>query len=139
MENSKKIKVLCVCSENYTDTYKIKETLFKLNNYKDRMIVSTYGLEENVLNKFIYKQSIVFEYNFKEFPLYSSQYNINCIMPRYKFNKPYHPMWFSVREDDSLKWADFVFVFISKKDVPRYSKLLNKVKKLPKSRYSIST
>ena len=117
MDDKKEIKVLCITTKNFNNEYKIKDTLHKLSKYKDSLVISTPGKDENYLYNFIYKTSVMFNYRYREFPVYHNQYTADCILPRWKYNKPWNAKNFNIRDRDAVKWADRVFVFINKMDL----------------------
>jgi len=123
-----RFKVLATGSNRYQNKIKIKDTIFKIkesagNNMIIASRANTIGADNYINNICI---SLGLQYG--EFPTYDNPYHGGCIMPKFRFNKEGSAeRHYYIRNNDAVKWADLVLIFIGdeeeNKDIERLIKL----------------
>ncbi len=134
-----KIKILIVASENFNNTYKLKEILYKLSKRND-VIVTTFGRDEHYINKYVWKNAELMNLEWKEFPYYHKGYNVDCaITDRWKFSKSLPtPMYFNIRDRDAIENVDKVFIFTTKDEINNPKNKIHKIYKQVVRKFDIT-
>ena len=106
------MKIGIVGSRRYENKKKIKDFIFKLKEEygTDTIIVS--GGCKNGADKYAKKFALEFDMKYVEFPAVHESYNMHCILPRYKYGKPYAVWHFFERNKEIAKYSDKIVAFI---------------------------
>ena len=92
------MKILITGDQNYSNRIKIRTILSKA--YKSNTIATfnkQFGTDVIVQQQLAQLQTTIYY-----FKLYCQVYNMNCLQPKYKFNKSFHPILYTQRNTDAL-------------------------------------
>ncbi len=105
-----------IVSENYSNTRKIKEEIFKLKegfkNYLTIYMINDNSFLNIIVKKFIIELGI----DFKEILKYDENYSQYCVNPSYFYNKKFRKEYFHIRNKEFIKLCKGIYFFIDKKD-----------------------
>ena len=106
------MKVAIVGSRKYTNKKRIQEFIFKLRDkYGDKLEIVSGGQKEGA-DGYAKKFALEFDMKYVEFPASHESYNIHCILPKYKYGKPYAVWHFFERNKEIANYSDMVVGFI---------------------------
>ena len=106
------MKVGIVGSRKYTNKNKIKDFIYELKEvFGDEVEIVSGGCK---FGADIYAKKFALEFDMKyvEFPAVHESYNIHCILPKYKYGKPYAVWHFFERNKEIAKYSDKIIAFI---------------------------
>ena len=106
------MKVGIVGSRKYTNKNKIKDFIYELKEvFGDKVEIVSGGCKFGA-DKYAKKFALEFDMKYIEFPAVHESYNMHCILPRYKYGKPYAVWHFFERNKDIAKYSDKIVAFI---------------------------
>ena len=106
------MKVGIVGSRKYTNKNKIKDFIYELKEvFGDKVEIVSGGCKFGA-DKYAKKFALEFDMKYVEFPAVHESYNIHCILPRYKYGKPYAVWHFFERNKEIAKYSDKIVAFI---------------------------
>ena len=106
------MKVGIVGSRKYTNKNKIKDFIYELKEvFGDKVEIVSGGCKFGA-DKYAKKFALEFDMKYVEFPAVHESYNMHCILPRYKYGKPYAVWHFFERNKDIAKYSDKIVAFI---------------------------
>ena len=106
------MKVGIVGSRKYTNKNKIKDFIYELKEvFGDKVEIVSGGCKFGA-DKYAKKFALEFDMKYVEFPAVHESYNMHCILPRYKYGKPYAVWHFFERNKDIAKYSDKIIAFI---------------------------
>ena len=106
------MKVGIVGSRKYTNKNNIRDFIFRLKEeFGDGVEIVSGGCKFGA-DKYAKKYALEFDMKYVEFPPSHESYNIHCILPRYKYGKPYAVWHFFERNKDIAKYSDKIVAFI---------------------------
>ena len=101
-----------VGSRRWTDKIKIKDFVFELKNrYGDDVTVVSGGCR-NGADRYAKKYALEFDMKYEEFPPTHEQHNMHCVLPPFKYGKPYAVWHFFERNKQIAEHSDIVVGFI---------------------------
>ncbi|MAH43189.1 hypothetical protein CL614_05740 [archaeon] len=101
-----------VGSRRWTDKIKIKDFIFELKNkYGDNIAIVSGGCR-NGADKYAKKYALEFDMKYEEFPPTHEQHNMFCVLPKFKYEKPYAVWHFFERNKQIAEHSDIVVGFI---------------------------
>ena len=106
------MKVGIVGSRKYTNKNKIKDFIYELKEvFGDEVEIVSGGCKFGA-DKYAKKYALEFDMKYVEFPAVHESYNMHCILPRYKYGKPYAVWHFFERNKEIAKYSDKIVAFI---------------------------
>ena len=106
------MKVGIVGSRKYTNKNKIKDFIYELKEvFGDKVEIVSRGCKFGA-DKYAKKFALEFDMKYVEFPAVHESYNMHCILPRYKYGKPYAVWHFFERNKEIAKYSDKIVAFI---------------------------
>jgi len=106
------MKVGIVGSRKYTNKNKIKDFIYELKEgFGDEVEIVSGGCKFGA-DRYAKKYALEFDMKYVEFPAVHEPYNMHCILPRYKYGKPYAVWHFFERNKDIAKYSDKIVAFI---------------------------
>ena len=106
------MKVGIVGSRKYTNKNKIKDFIYELKEaFGDKVEIVSGGCKFGA-DKYAKKFALEFDMKYVEFPAVHESYNMHCILPRYKYGKPYAVWHFFERNKEIAKYSDKIVAFI---------------------------
>ena len=106
------MKVGIVGSRKYTNKNKIKDFIYELKEaFGDKVEIVSGGCKFGA-DKYAKKFALEFDMKYVEFPAVHEPYNMHCILPRYKYGKPYAVWHFFERNKEIAKYSDKIVAFI---------------------------
>ena len=106
------MKVGIVGSRKYTNKNNIRDFIFRLKEeFGDGVEIVSGGCKYGA-DKYAKKYALEFDMKYVEFPAVHEPYNMHCILPRYKYGKPYAVWHFFERNKDIAKYSDKIVAFI---------------------------
>ena len=106
------MKVGIVGSRKYTNKNKIKDFIYELKEvFGDEVEINSGGCKFGA-DKYAKKFALEFDMKYVEFPAVHESYNIHCILPKYKYGKPYAVWHFFERNKEIAKYSDKIIAFI---------------------------
>ena len=106
------MKVGIVGSRKYTNKNKIKDFIYELKEgFGDEVEIVSGGCKFGA-DKYAKKFALEFDMKYVEFPAVHESYNMHCILPRYKYGKPYAVWHFFERNKEIAKYSDKIVAFI---------------------------
>ena len=106
------MKVWIVGSRKYTNKNKIKDFIYELKEaFGDKVEIVSGGCKFGA-DKYAKKFALEFDMKYVEFPAVHESYNMHCILPRYKYGKPYAVWHFFERNKEIAKYSDKIVAFI---------------------------
>ena len=106
------MKVGIVGSRKYTNKNKIKDFIYELKEvFGDEVEIVSGGCKFGA-DKYAKKFALEFDMKYVEFPAVHESYNIHCILPKFKYGKPYAVWHFFERNKDIAKYSDKIIAFI---------------------------
>ena len=106
------MKIGIVGSRKYTNKNKIKDFIYELKEvFGDKVEIVSGGCKFGA-DKYAKKFALEFDMKYVEFPAVHESYNMHCILPRYKYGKPYAVWHFFERNKDIAKYSDKIIAFI---------------------------
>ena len=106
------MKVGIVGSRKYTNKNKIKDFIYELKEvFGDKVEIVSGGCKFGA-DKYAKKFALEFDMKYVEFPAVHETYNMHCILPRYKYGKPYAVWHFFERNKEIAKYSDKIVAFI---------------------------
>ena len=106
------MKVGIVGSRKYTNKNKIKDFIYELKEvFGDEVEIVSGGCKFGA-DKYAKKFALEFDMKYVEFPAVHESYNIHCILPKYKYGKPYAVWHFFERNKEIAKYSDKINAFI---------------------------
>ena len=106
------MKVGIVGSRKYTNKNKIKDFIYELKEVFDDEVEIVSGGCKFGADKYAKKFALEFDMKYVEFPAVHESYNMHCILPRYKYGKPYAVWHFFERNKEIAKYSDKIVAFI---------------------------
>ena len=106
------MKVGIVGSRKYTNKNKIKDFIYELKEiFGDEVEVVSGGCKFGA-DKYAKKYALEFDMKYVEFTAVHESYNMHCILPKYKYGKPYAVWHFFERNKEIAKYSDKIIAFI---------------------------
>ena len=106
------MKVGIVGSRKYTNKNKIKDFIYELKEvFGDKVEIVSGGCKFGA-DKYAKKFALEFDMKYVEFPAVHESYNIHCILPKFKYGKPYAVWHFFERNKEIAKYSDKIIAFI---------------------------
>ena len=106
------MKVGIVGSRKYTNKNNIRDFVFRLKEeFGDDVEIVSGGCKYGA-DKYAKKYALEFDMKYVEFPPSHESYNIHCILPKYKYGKPYAVWHFFERNKEIAKYSDKIIAFI---------------------------
>ena len=106
------MKVGIVGSRKYTNKNKIKDFIYELKEvFGDEVEIVSGGCKFGA-DKYAKKFALEFDMKYVEFPAVHESYNIHCILPKYKYGKPYAVWHFFESNKEIAKYSDKIIAFI---------------------------
>ena len=106
------MKVGIVGSRKYTNKNKIKDFIYELKEVFGYEVEIVSGGCKFGADKYAKKFALEFDMKYVEFPAVHESYNIHCILPKYKYGKPYAVWHFFERNKEIAKYSDKIVAFI---------------------------
>ena len=106
------MKIAIVGSRKWTNKIKIKDFIFGLKEkYEDDITIVSGGCKIGA-DKYAKKYALEFDMNYVEFPPAHEQHNMYCILPNYRYGKPYAVWHYFERNHIIAEYSDIVVGFI---------------------------
>ena len=106
------MKVGIVGSRKYTNKNKIKDFIYELKEvFGDEVEIISGGCKFGA-DRYAKKYALEFDMKYVEFPPSHESYNMHCILPKYKYGKPYAVWHFFERNKEIAKYSDKIIAFI---------------------------
>ena len=106
------MRVGIVGSRKYTNKNKIKDFIYELKEvFGDEVEIVSGGCKFGA-DKYAKKYALEFDMKYVEFPPSHESYNMHCILPKYKYGKPYAVWHFFERNKEIAKYSDKIIAFI---------------------------
>ena len=106
------MKVGIVGSRKYTNKNKIKDFIYELKEvFGDEVEIVSGGCKFGA-DKYAKKFALEFDMKYVEFPAVHESYNMHCILPKFKYGKPYAVWHFFERNKEIAKYSDKIVAFI---------------------------
>ena len=106
------MKVGIVGSRKYTNKNNIRDFVFRLKEELGDGVEIVSGGCKYSADKYAKKYALEFDMKYVEFPPSHESYNIHCILPKYKYGKPYAVWHFFERNKEIAKYSDKIVAFI---------------------------
>ena len=106
------MKVGIVGSRRYTNKNKIKDFIYELKEVFDDKVEIVSGGCKFGADKYAKKFALEFDMKYVEFPPSHESYNMHCILPKFKYGKPYAVWHFFERNKEIAKYSDKIIAFI---------------------------
>ena len=132
------MKILVTGSKKYQNKYKIKEFIFGLKekNTTDDLIVASRG-DKNGVDDFVKKAVLSLDMTYGEFLPYHENRSQYCIMPAFRFGENYSPQYYFWRDNDAVKWAEMIVIFVSSSDTKSVENIIKAAKNSKKKHFII--
>ena len=105
-------KVGIVGARIYTNKLKVKEFVYNLKEKFGDDVEIVSGGQLKGADGYAKKFALEFDMKYVEFPAVHEPYNMHCILPKYKYGKPYAVWHFFERNKDIAKYSDKIVAFI---------------------------
>ena len=106
------MRVGIVGSRKYTNKNNIRDFVFRLKEeFGDDVEIVSGGCKFGA-DKYAKKYALEFDMKYVEFPAVHESYNIHCILPKFKYGKPYAVWHFFERNKEIAKYSDKIIAFI---------------------------
>ena len=106
------MRVGIVGSRKYTNKNNIRDFVFRLKEeFGDGVEIVSGGCKYSA-DKYAKKYALEFDMKYVEFPPSHESYNMHCILPKYKYGKPYAVWHFFERNKEIAKYSDKIIAFI---------------------------
>jgi len=106
------MKVGIVGSRKYTNKNNIRDFVFRLKEELGDDVEIVSGGCKYGADKYAKKYALEFDMKYVEFPASHESYNIHCILPKYKYGKPYATWHYFERNKEIAKYSDKIIAFI---------------------------
>ena len=106
------MKVAIVGSRRWQNKGKIKDFIFKLKEqYGDELTIVSGGCKDgaDIIAK---KVALEFDVNYVEFPPTHDEYNMYCVLPKWKYGKKYGVWRYFERNKQIAEYSDITIGFI---------------------------
>ena len=101
-----------VGSRRWTDKIKIKDFIFELKNRHGVDVTIVSGGCRNGADKYAKKYALEFDMKYEEFPPIHEQHNMYCVLPPFRYGKPYAVWHFFERNKQIAEYSNIVVGFI---------------------------
>ena len=106
------MRVGIVGSRKYTNKNNIRDFVFRLKEeFGDGVEIVSGGCKFGA-DRYAKKYALEFDMKYVEFPPSHESYNMHCILPKYKYGKPYAVWHFFERNKEIAKYSDKIIAFI---------------------------
>ena len=106
------MRVGIVGSRKYTNKNNIRDFVFRLKEeFGDGVEIVRGGCKFGA-DRYAKKYALEFDMKYVEFPPSHESYNMHCILPKYKYGKPYAVWHFFERNKEIAKYSDKIIAFI---------------------------
>jgi len=109
------IRILITGSKDYVGKTKVKDLIFNLKNKiddLDRAVFFSRGATEGV-DLYVKEACQYFNLYYKEFNPYYEEHTVYSYMPPFRYYKEYSAKLMYIRDNDSVKNAKMIFLFIN--------------------------
>ena len=106
------MRVGIVGSRKYTNKNNIRDFVFRLKEELGDGVEIVSGGCKFGADKYAKKFALEFDMKYVEFPAVHESYNIHCILPKYKYGKPFAVWHFFERNKEIAKYSDKIIAFI---------------------------
>tara|TARA_B100000902_G_scaffold184142_1_gene176738 strand:+ start:2364 stop:2771 length:408 start_codon:yes stop_codon:yes gene_type:complete len=127
------MKVAIVGSRQYTNKRKVQEFIWKLKEKFGESLEVVSGGQKDGADGYVKKYALEFEVKYSEFPPSHYSHNIHCILPKFRYNKPFYKNNYHKRNEQIAEYCDKMVAFLPKNLVTNgTASALNEAQKLGK-------
>ena len=109
------MKIAIVGSRKWADKTKIKDFLYKIKkDYGESAVIVSGGCKLGA-DKYAKKYALEFDMKYEEFPPTHEHYNMYCVLPKFKYGKPFAKWRYFERNHKIAEYSDTVVGFIPEK------------------------
>ena len=106
------MNIAIVGSRKWDNKIKIKDFIYGLKKkYGDDITIVSGGCK-NGADRFAKKYALEFDMDYVEFPPSHEQYNMYCVLPQYRYGKPYATWHYFERNHKIAEYSDIIVGFI---------------------------
>ena len=108
------MNIAIVGSRKWADKTKIKDFLYKIKNEYNNSVTIVSGGCKLGADRYAKKFALEFDMKYVEFPPAHAPHNMHCILPTFKYGKPYAVWHFFDRNHKIAEYSDIIVGFIPK-------------------------
>jgi len=106
------VKIAIVGSRKWADKTKIKDFLYKIKKDHGESAVIVSGGCKLGADRYAKKYALEFDMQYEEFPPTHEQHNMYCVLPNFKYGKPFAKWRYFERNHRIAEHSDMVIGFI---------------------------
>lgn len=112
-EDYNEVRVGIVGSRRYINSIRIKNSIFDLKNRFGNQLVIVSGGQPQGADGIAKSSALSLGVIYKEFPPAHYKWNPYCVKPEFFYNQQYYPGNFFIRNEEIVKYSDYVLCFIN--------------------------
>ena len=104
--------IAIVGSRKWANKTKIKDFLHKIKNKYGELATIVSGGCKDGADRYAKKYALEFDMKYEEFPPTHENHNMYCVLPRFKYSKPFAKWRYFERNDRIAEHSDIIVGFI---------------------------